>query len=166
MLSLRSRSVVRQRALALVTGVAVASGFVLNAPSALAEPANSASVDQVREAHADDQVRAEQIDDHTAVVETSQGSVTAVADVDSDEVVVTSENGQTTSYPLPNGEGEETYAGVSCSMLIWAVDIIRGAGWTAGIAAVAATGPAGAVLLATMYAMGSSAFLAWVGTKC
>ena len=51
-------------------------------------------------------------------------------------------------------------------MLIWAADLVRMVGWEEAIAAVAATGPVGATVLVTMYAIGSSAFLAWVGSRC
>lgn len=37
---------------------------------------------------------------------------------------------------------------------------------TLGLAAVIATGPTGAAVLVTMYALGSTGFLIWVSSRC
>lgn len=55
---------------------------------------------------------------------------------------------------------------LTCSFILMAVGIIHTGGWMAAIAVIAAAGPAGAAVLATMYMLGSAAFLTWAGTHC
>ncbi len=102
-----------------------------------------------------------------AKVHTKDGNITAVIDKTKQVVVITEPDGKTLTVPAPvETTGIATYGGTTCSMLIWAADLVRMVGWEEAIAAVAATGPVGATVLVTMYAIGSSAFLAWVGSRC
>lgn len=54
----------------------------------------------------------------------------------------------------------------SCTMLLWAVDVVHGAAWSEAVKIISKAGWQGKALAAAMWALGSSGFLAAVSSKC
>lgn len=150
----------------------LAFSTVVATPVAAATPAGTAAPST--HASASQETTVTQLPDGGIRVEGKEGTYEAHFDTTSGRATVTDQNGQTENFQFPaptQTKGEKTgqvhaASNVACSMLIWAADLVRGVGWAQAIATIVATGPTGAAVLAIMYALGTSAFLAYVGTKC
>lgn len=73
-------------------------------------------------------------------------------------------------YPVFNGGGAAFRDGgiksFSCTMLLWAIDVVRGEGWARAINIISKAGWQGKAIAAAMWTLGSSGFLAAVSSKC
>lgn len=116
------------------------------------------------------------IDGDTIQIETPDGPMIASFDKESGISSVQSPNGEVTEFDLSNIRGivggEQAVSplfdmgGVPCSMILWTIDAIHAGGWAAAAVILSAQGAAGAAILAAVWGLGTSGFLALVGTQC
>lgn len=115
------------------------------------------------------------IDENTISIDSPEGTYTATFDKSTGMSRVVTPNGEVQEFSLqatnPISDGPVVtplfdWSGVPCSMILWTVDAIHAGGWAAAASILALQGAAGAAILAAVYGLGTSGFLALVGTQC
>lgn len=116
------------------------------------------------------------IDEDTIRIETPDGPMIASFDKKSGISSVQSPNGEVMEFDLSNIRGKVggdqgvsplfDMGGVPCSMILWTIDAIHAGGWAAAAVILVGQGAAGAAILAAVWGLGTSGFLALVGTQC
>ncbi|MDA3146496.1 hypothetical protein JSO19_03785 [Leucobacter sp. UCMA 4100] len=123
-------------------------------------------------------VQVEEFEDGSFAMTVEGSTTTVTIDDETQLMTVTTESGVTETVDLAEiasggsaleVDGQAVAAADSnivCSVILYAVSLLRTYGLGAMIAALIAAGAAGAVALAVVYAVGTEGFLIWVGTKC
>lgn len=146
---------------------------------ALTSASGAQAYEGVRELQPNGEGLVTQLENDDLQVEVEGERLTVSVDAEADTATVTRADGTQAVVPMGgfaadpqevlSGNSEPVYttnANVACTYLFWVIETIHTFGWSSAVAAVAATGPVGATVLVTMYALGSTGFLVWASSRC